>query len=264
MRNLDDKENTLGGALLRSKIDPPATDLINPDADHPILLVCEHAGRHVPQSLNHLGLPSAAFDLHISYDIGAENLSRRLADKLGSTLILQRYSRLVIDCNRPVRVPSSIPEISDEIRVPGNSGLGEAERCQREDEIFAPFAASCMHHIAQPHIGAAFSIHSFTPVLAGQTRPWDIGFLYRSQASRGKELADLCAQTWPDLIVGYNDPYGIADDSDWFIPSCAEPRQIPHCLIEIRNDLISSDDDCAKWADRLHQLFTEFMGPPNV
>jgi len=264
MRQRETGSNRQGKALLLSGIDPSATEVINQGSDQPILLVCEHAGRHVPQSLGLLGLPVSAFDLHISHDIGAENTSRRLAEHLGSTLVLQRYSRLVIDCNRPAGVPSSIPEISDEIPVPGNIGLSKTDRHQRQDQIFAPFSASCLHHIAQPHIRAAFSIHSFTPVLARQCRPWDIGFLYRSPTSRGQELADLCARNWPDLVVGYNDPYGIEDDNDWFVPVCAEPRQIPHCLIEIRNDLISTDAGCAKWAARLHQLFTEFMEDTNV
>lgn len=250
--------------MLQPGIDPPATEVVNLNSDAPILLICEHAGREVPQSLDLLGLPQSAFNLHISYDIGVDNVSRLLAQKLGSTLILQRYSRLVIDCNRPSGVPSSIPEISDKIPVPGNIGLSDADKQQRKDEIFSPFATNCLSHIASPHTAAAFSIHSFTPVLAGQARPWDIGFLYRSPESRGKELADLCSRMWPDLIVGHNDPYGITDDGDWFVPICAEPRQIPHCLIEIRNDLISTESGCAKWATRLHQLFTEFMETANV
>ncbi|MBL4767911.1 MAG: N-formylglutamate amidohydrolase [Rhodobacteraceae bacterium] len=259
IRTLNGKPDHQDGVLLHPLHDVPATEVINPDSDHPILLVCEHAGRHVPNSLELLGLSLDAYDLHISHDIGAENVSRRLAADLGSALVLQRYSRLVIDCNRPLGTETSIPEISDEIAVPGNIGLSAPDRRLREDLIFAPFAASCLHHIAQPHIAAAFSIHSFTPVLARQRRPWGIGFLYRSKVSRGQELADLCARLWPDLVVGYNDPYGIDGDADWFVPACAEPRNIPHCLLEIRNDLISSEAGCANWAARLHQLFTAFM-----
>lgn len=264
MRKLEDKPDAPSTALLQPEIDLPATEVINPNSDKPILLICEHAGRHVPQSLDLLGLPRAAYELHISHDIGAENVSRQLAQKLNSTLVLQPYSRLVIDCNRPHGVASSIPEVSDEIHVPGNIELNEVARHQREDEIFSPFVASCLDKIAQPHIKAAFSIHSFTPVLAGLARPWDIGFLYRSDESRGKELADLCARLWPDLMVGYNEPYAITDDGDWFVPICAEPSEMPHCLIEIRNDLISTDADCTKWAARLHHLFTEFMEASNV
>jgi predicted N-formylglutamate amidohydrolase len=252
------------GPLLQSGFDLPPAEVINPNSTHQILLACEHAGLEVPQSLDRLGLPSDAYGLHVSHDIGAENVARQLAEKLGSTLVMQRYSRLVIDCNRPPGSASSIPEISDDVFVPGNAGISDLEKRQRRDEIFAPFSSKCRHHIAQPHISAAFSIHSFTPVMANKPRPWDIGFLYRTPESKGLDLANLCASTWPDLLVGYNEPYGIADDGDWFIPVCAEPRQIPHCLVEIRNDLISSDSDCAKWADRLQYLFTKILDNNNV
>jgi predicted N-formylglutamate amidohydrolase len=252
-------------SLLEPDLDPHPVEVINGDSMHQMLLVCEHAGRKLPVGLVRLGLPPEVMDMHIAYDIGAEKTARKLADKFGCTLVLQQYSRLVIDCNRPPGTTSAIPTVSDGVPVPGNQVLNDEDTAQRVDEIFAPMAERCIDAIQRPHISCAVSIHSFTKQLSGQNlRPWDIGFLYRQKQSRGAELTQLCKQFWPDLTVGDNEPYGISDDSDWFIPSCAEPRGIPHALIEIRNDKIDTEAGQNFWADRLHQLLTEFMDRNDV
>ena len=250
-------------ALLRPGRDPGPVELVAPDALREVLLVCEHAGTAIPESLGALGLGSDARRLHIAYDIGAGDVARDLAGRLGCRLILQRYSRLVIDCNRPPGTAASIPEISDHHPIPGNRGLSPGARALREEEIFAPYARLCMQEVARPPVRFAFSIHSFTPRMDGRARPWDIGFLFRHERSRGAQLARLCRQQWPGLTVGLNHPYTIDDETDWFIPVCAEPRGIAHCLIEIRNDHLLTAAGCRRWASRLHRLLSEFMEMPD-
>ncbi len=252
-------------ALLDPGLDPAPVERVNGDATHPLLLICEHAGRAIPAACGTLGLTADVLDMHIAYDIGAEQVARRLANAFGCTLVLQRYSRLVYDCNRPPGSPAAIPAVSDCIEIPGNRTLGQAEAARRTEEIFAPFAAQSLVAIGQPHIAGAVSIHSFTRQLQGQApRPWDIGFLYRRAQSRGDDLVRCCQQNWPELTVGRNEPYQISDDSDWFIPVCAEPRRVPHALIEIRNDQIDTEAGQALWADRLYHLLTEFMDRNHV
>lgn len=245
--------------LLAAQLDPPPVEEIRPSASSPVLLICEHAGQAIPERLGRLGLSKDQCDLHIAYDIGAEKVARGLAQKLDSGLIMQRYSRLVIDCNRPPGSAQSIPEVSDGITIPGNADLSASERRQREISIFEPYAGCCRSRIASPHIRFAFSIHSYTPEMAGEPRPWDLALLYRSPDSQGNRLSALAQQLWPALHIGRNQPYQIEDETDWFIPVCAEPRRIPHCLIEIRNDHLLTDAGCLDWADRLHRLLSAFM-----
>lgn len=253
------REAELSQQLLNGRDDPCPVEIVNPESPAPLLLVCEHAGREVPRALGRLGLSPREMELHIAWDIGAEPLARALAEDFGCTLILQRYSRLVIDCNRPPGNAQSIPESSDGIAVPGNRNLSPAGRAQREAEIFAPFARACAAAVARPEIRFAFSIHSFTPRMAGRARPWDVGFLHRHPASGGRALVELAARSWPDLVIGDNEPYTIEDDTDWFVPVCAEPRGIPHALIEVRNDHLSSAEGCRLWATRLRHLLSTFM-----
>ncbi|MDF1779301.1 MAG: N-formylglutamate amidohydrolase [Rhizobiaceae bacterium] len=245
-------------------IDPEPIELMNEGSASPLLLVCEHAGQAIPHELGDLGLSDDQRRLHIAYDIGAAAVARDLARRFGCALILQRYSRLVIDCNRPVGTPQSIPEISDSIRIPGNAGLSDRAREQRANAIFDPYAALCASQIAQRHIEFTYSIHSFTPQMDGLYRPWDIAFLYRDNCSQGEQLAGLCHEMFPQLKIGKNEPYSIEDPTDWYIPVCAEPRKIPHCLIEIRNDHIDTNEGSAVWAERLYQLISCFMEQHNA
>ena len=38
----------------------PAYNLSRADSTHPVILVCEHASRYIPEALNNLGLDEAA------------------------------------------------------------------------------------------------------------------------------------------------------------------------------------------------------------
>ena len=77
----------------------------------------------VPPELEQLGLSDEALARHIGWDIGAADLTRRLAQLLDAPAMLNHMSRLVIDPNRRPGTPTSIPEISDGCVVPGNQAL---------------------------------------------------------------------------------------------------------------------------------------------
>ena len=235
----------------------------NPHSTASVLIVCEHAGQEIPINLNSLGLHQAERNLHIAFDIGAAQVATLLSEKLDCALILQRYSRLVIDCNRPPGSAQSIPSVSDSVIIPQNVDISSTDRRARESAIFDPYAKECLARISQSHIGFAFSIHSFTPTLGDTDRPWDIGFLHRHPNSQGDRLVRLAKHLWPDLKIGENQPYLIEDATDWFIPICVEPRALPHSLIEIRNDHLLDDRGCRDWAKRLFVLLSKFMEEPN-
>ncbi len=250
--------------FLTPGVDPNPVDLVNSYVNSELLLVCEHAGLLIPKSLKNLGLSEYERGLHIACDIGTDALSRALAQRLQCRLIVQRYSRLVIDCNRPTGTSGSIPQVSDGIAIPGNADLSQHQRLLRENAIFEPYAQVCHTQMRNKNITIAVSIHSFTPRMNGKSRPWDIGFLFRHPCSQGQRLVALCRSLWPELVVGENVPYCIEDSGDWFIPICAESRGIRHCLIEIRNDHLRSADGLNLWANRLSHLILKFMEQTDV
>ena len=246
-------------SLLDNHTDPEPVEIVNAGSKSATLLVCEHAGRAMPAALGSLGLSDDQLGLHIAYDIGTEELARDLAQRFECTLVLQRYSRLVIDCNRPLTSSQSIPPVSDHVVIPANNGISQAERDARAAEIFTPFANVCETEISKPSVRYAFSIHSFTPRMDGFERPWDIGFLHRHPASRGHELVARARKAWPGMTIGDNQPYSIEDETDWFIPACAEQRNIPHSLVEVRNDHLLTFEGRSEWAGRLYDLLSRFM-----
>ena len=58
--------------------------------------------------------------------------------RLDATLVLQRYSRLVVDCNRAPGAADFVVEVSEDTVIPGNQGLSEAAIDARAVEIFHP------------------------------------------------------------------------------------------------------------------------------
>lgn len=237
---------------LLSATDPAPVEWINPDSTAPLLLVCEHAGREIPRALAGLGLPEDAINDHIGWDIGAMAVARRIAERLGAPLVAQRYSRLVIDCNRPPLSPGAIPEVSDGLQVPGNMAISPEQRMARVRDVFEPFAAAVVEGFSRAPRKLAISIHSFTQAMRGkQARPWHAGFLARQELDTSHRFIDHIKKTAPHLNLALNQPYQVDDETDWFIPTQCEARHIRHSLVEIRNDLIRKPEGQDLWAEYL-------------
>ncbi|AXT25566.1 N-formylglutamate amidohydrolase [Ruegeria sp. AD91A] len=239
--------------------DPAPVEWVNRDSAAPVVLLCEHAGREIPQKLGDLGVSEEVQSSHRGWDIGAEAVARQLAGHLQAPLILQRYSRLVIDCNRPLDAPDSIPPHSFGERIPANLNLTAPERVARQNEIVAPLNAAIENMLDRVPRRLAVSIHSFTPNVAGGGRPWHAGFLTRTDQPTGQAIIDHIFDRRPDLQLALNQPYQIDGDSDWFIPHFVEPRGLAHSLVEIRNDLIRDKQGAADWAQLLADAFINVL-----
>lgn len=248
--------------LLDGEGEPVET--VNPLGESDVCLVCEHAGRVVPQALGRLGLGGEEFDRHIAYDIGAEGVSRRLSALLDAPLVLQRYSRLVYDCNRPPDAPSAMPEVSETTIIPGNRNLSAADRKARTEEIYIPFHAAVADVLdeieARKTVPLLVTIHSFTPIYKGERRALDLGILHDEDARLADELIELVRRHDPMLDVRRNEPYGPADGVTHTLLVHSAPRGIPNAMIEIRNDLIASEAGQQEWAERLARLLTAIQG----
>lgn len=236
---------------LMTEDDPDPCVCVNADSEAAVVLLCEHAGRLVPRRLGDLGVSEQILRSHRGWDIGAEAVARGVAERLDAPLVLQRYSRLVIDCNRPPDCNTAIPHVSDGADVPGNLGLSAAEREQRITEIFAPMNLALTELFGASPRRFGFSIHSFTPRMHGQARPWQAGFLARSDTDTPAALLEAVQALAPDLSLAINEPYRIEDETDWFIPAHCETRGVGHALIEIRNDEIDTAEGAARWAHLL-------------
>jgi predicted N-formylglutamate amidohydrolase len=235
---------------------PPVFEANNHGAS-PFLFTCDHYGRLLPRALGQLGLPDSELSRHIAWDIGIAGVATALAKAMDAHLIAQRYSRLVIDCNRPPGVPSSIPIISETTSIPGNVGLSPESANLRRQIFFDSYHRRIGEMIDQRQRDGRptilISLHSFTPVYKKIARPWHIGTLYH----RDKRVSQLLLQALRaenDLIVGDNEPYAVSDTTDYTIPVHGEQRGLMNCGIEIRQDLISEPLGQQHWAERLKRI----------
>ncbi len=241
--------------------EPPAFTVENRSGASPFLLTCDHASGRIPNKLGSLGLTQAELSSHIAYDIGAAAVARLLARRLDAPLILQNYSRLVIDCNRPIASNESIALHSDASRIAGNEHLGTTAVDARRREIFEPYHAELRSILDQRTSVAGrvivLAVHSFTPTYRGVDRPWHLGFMYRD-ARLARPLLEILRRN-SDLRIGDNEPYAIEDGIDYSIPHHFESRGIEHAGVEIRQDLITDAAGHEWWSALLYGALSEWL-----
>ncbi len=264
LKSIAERPSTADGSLLAPDEAPPF-EIVNPDGSAPVLLICDHASRAIPRALDNLGLDEAALRRHIAWDIGAAEVARALAVRFDAPLILAGYSRLVIDLNRPLDDPTSIPVISEGTIVPGNRDLDPEEAARRADSLFRPYHAAIDDALgrfeAAGRTPALLSIHSFTPVFKGVERPWHVAVLWDRDGRIAQPLM-AALRSDPELLVGDNEPYSARDPAGFTIESHAEPRGLPHVLVEIRQDLIDTHHGAAAWAERLGDALDGILADP--
>jgi predicted N-formylglutamate amidohydrolase len=242
--------------LANPALEPCPVEAIDGAAESGVLILCDHASNAVPPDLGDLGLPDTEFQRHIAYDIGAAAVSRSLARRLNAPAILTRFSRLIIDPNRGRDDPTLVMRLSDGAVVPGNAHVDEAEIAARIERFYDPYDAAITTHIeramAAGHPPVIVTVHSFTPIWRGWVRPWHVGILWDADERFARPLLKgLSAED--GLVVGDNEPYDGALAGDT-IDRHATVRGLANALIEIRQDLIASDEGAEEWAERFARL----------
>ena len=240
-------------AKLLTADDSAAFEILNPTAASNLIFVADHASNKVPLALNNLGLPQAELDRHIGIDIGSAWIAAYLTARFDALAVCAGFSRLVIDLNRQPTAPSSIPDISDGTYVPGNKDLTSAYRQARVDEIFWPYHAAIETAMTavekRGQTAILISLHSFTPVINGHKRPWDIGFLYDQDARLSQHMITTMQQDG-DIFVGENQPYSGKDPQGFTVNNHRERPHRPSLVVEFRQDLVATQITAEAWADR--------------
>lgn len=245
--------------------DEPAAATLHDEADPawPVLLVCDHASRRIPATLAGLGLPEELLAEHIAWDIGAAELALALGERLRLPVLLNNWSRLVIDCNRALDDPTLIPEESGGIPVPGNQDLPAADRAARIAQIHAPYHAAVAARLACFGCAAPaiIAIHSFTPQLGADARPWHLGVLWDKDPRISAPLL-AALQAMPALVVGDNEPYSGRHPADYTMDHHGEAGGLPHVSIELRQDLLQHPEGVSLWSRLLADALAPILDDP--
>lgn len=242
--------------------DGEAAVVTNPGARSPFLLLGDHAGRDIPTRLGDLGLSGPDLDRHIAWDIGVDGLGRRLATRLDASFIAQRYSRLVIDCNRDPNRADSIPAESDATPIPGNRALSGAARAGRVAEVFAPYhhriADTLDDRAARGLPTVVVALHSFTPVMQAFARPWRFGVLHLGDSAFSQAVLQALRAEPDAPTVGDNEPYRM-DEVDYTIPHHAIARGLDYVELEVRQDLLADAAGQQAIAERLARILPDAL-----
>lgn len=233
----------------------------------PALIVCDHASRVIPRSLDRLGLPELPSWQHIAWDIGAGELARGLAHVLDAPAVLAGYSRLVVDCNRSPDDPEAFRTESDGWEIPGNRNLGEYDRRLRLGSFFDPYhgciAALLAGFLSRGTVPLVVAVHSFAPRLGGAERPWHCGVLWdRDEANARRLLGALSRE--PGLVVGDNEPYSGRHPANYTIDHHANAAGLPHLCIEVRQDLLESPAGVERWVRLLGRHLGAMLADPGT
>ncbi|MGP0058127.1 MAG: N-formylglutamate amidohydrolase [Beijerinckiaceae bacterium] len=230
-----------------------------------VVLICDHAANRLPAAYQGLGLSRADLTRHIAWDIGAAEVTRRLAARLAAPAVLTRFSRLLIDANRGPDDPTLVMRLSDGRIIPGNARIDAAEIAKRCRLYWQPYrkaiAAQIEAMTVRGRVPAILSVHSFTPAWKDAKRPWQVGILWDSDARLARPLIE--ALTAAGLQVGDNEPYDGALEGDTLDAEVTR-RGLAGCLLEIRQDLIAETHQAIALADHLAELLAPILSRPEV
>ena len=224
----------------------------NPGGTSPYVVVCDHASNFIPSAFADLGLQKPELERHIAWDPGAAPVARRIAATLDATLVESCISRLVIDCNRPLDAPDLISAVSETTVVPGNADLSPAARQERIDCSWQPFHDTLdtviRERLEKGMETRLVTVHSFTPVYKGVSRPWHIGIIHDEDERIAAPLLKSLRAV-PGITVGANEPYSPSDLVYFTLERHARARGLACAMVEIRNDVIADATGQARWAE---------------
>jgi predicted N-formylglutamate amidohydrolase len=179
-----------------------------------LLVSCEHGGNRVPAAYARLFAGAGdVLDSHRGLDYGALEVARAFGRRLRVTPHTATTTRLVVDLNRSPKHKNVFSEYTRE--------LSPREREQAMAAHYWPYRRAVVGAVdaavAAGHAVLHVSSHSFTPVLRGEVRNCDLGFLYDPARRAEVRFIDAwhaaVSAAAPELKVRRNYPYRGTSDA---------------------------------------------------
>lgn len=236
-----------------------------PDAAPAIILICEHASNRVAAPWLNAGDDLLAS--HAGSDRGALGLALALGPQLarccaGVELVYAPLSRLIYDLNRSPDRPDACPTRSEIHRIAMNENICMAERLFRMEKVYLPFHDLVRARIARAlTLGqrpAILTIHSFSATWHGVSREVEFGVIHDDMPALAirimAEAGDL------GLVTELNAPYSAADHVTHTLRLHALPYRLENAMLELRNDLIATQQMQEAMAARLAGVLSRAVG----
>ena len=108
-----------------------------------------------------------------------------------------------------------------------------------------------------------YSVHTFTPSMKGEDRPWHIGVLWNRDPRIAKPLIINLRKHPDNLIIGDNFPYS-GSQFAYSLDVHAGATGLSHCAVEIRQDLANTEERVSYWVNLLSDTMSKIIKRSNI
>ena len=150
-----------------------------------LVLTCEHANNALPKKYrSYFSEFKQRLETHEGYDLGAFSIFKNLKP-LATFSSSYPWSRLLIEVNRSLQHSQLFSSIS--------KSFSEQQKRELIEEYYRPYREEIQKkiytYVKQGESVLHLSVHSFTPILNGDTRNTEVGLLYDPRRSEEKKWA---------------------------------------------------------------------------
>ena len=225
----------------------------------PFLFICDHATNIIPSRFNNLGLNKKQVLSHIGWDIGAKNMTLRLAKIFKCPCFLSNFSRLLIDPNRSKYSSDFIVNSQDENMITGNQNLtidGFQDRYNYYIKYHKNLRKFIRYLLKRNQKLILISIHSFNQKYFKENRFIEIGLLYNFH---NLNLALKILNKLEKFQVNYGNNYPYSGFFyNYTLDKHCNNNKLQNISIEIRNDLIFNKKGIDKWSKILKMSLSNY------
>ena len=219
-----------------------------------ILITCEHASQRMPDGWSWPEEDRWLIGTHWAYDIGARTLSLELAERLGASVVLSKFSRLLVDPNRPEDSPTLFRDHAEGRPILLNTReLDDAERKRRIERLLRPYHAALDEAVKTRRAPTLVAIHSFTPIYEGTPRELEVGVLFNHDEELATRLQSSLTRAGIDAVL--NQPYSGKEGLMYAIDRHATAHGRACVELEVRQDLVVDPEFCAHLLNLLAEFF---------
>jgi predicted N-formylglutamate amidohydrolase len=225
-----------------------------------VVFSCEHGGNDIPAAYRPLFAEATALlATHRGYDRGALAVARSLAGRFDAPLVATTISRLLVDLNRmPSRRAFSVltRDLPGEVRADILAEYHAAYRTRLREAVGQPQSKSPVVHV---------SVHSFTPVLDGRVRGFDVGLLYDPSRARERALARRWRASLRErgLSVRLNAPYrGVADGATRWMRTLLPDRCYAGLELELNQRSLRGERFPTAWVKAVAEALAAALVAP--
>ena len=212
-----------------------AAEVIGGRADGAAVLTCDHASERLPSRWRWPDADERLRGTHWTHDLGAEELTRELADRCAIPAVLSRFTRLLCDPNRPEDSDTLFRDDAEGAPVALNSELTQDDQHRRLHGYHRPYHVAVHSTVGASLSPIVFALHSFTPTYDGDSRPMEVGVVWNREDKLGQQLLEHLNAL--KFEAHGNEPYSGKDGFMYVADRHADWHGRRALELEVRQDL---------------------------